>query len=83
MLLDLTLPHMSGRDVCRHVKQSSPKAPVIVLSSMADVVDQVLLLELGRMITYQALQPAGVAGARASGDSAAEAESSLRTKVHL
>ena len=47
VLLDLTLPQMSGREVCRLLKERSPETPVVVLSSIADVVDKVLLLELG------------------------------------
>ena len=47
VLLDLKLPELSGREVCRFMKERSPETPVVVLSSIADVVDKVLLLELG------------------------------------
>src|SRR5206468_11653930 len=47
IVLDLRLPSMSGRDVCREIKQQSPAVPVIVLSAATDVSDKVLLLELG------------------------------------
>ncbi len=47
MLLDLVLPEISGRAVCREVKAASPETPVIILSSISDVVDKVLLLEIG------------------------------------
>src|SRR5213594_3954859 len=47
IVLDLRLPSMSGRDVCREIKQQSPAVPVIVLSAASDVSDKVLLLELG------------------------------------
>ena len=47
VLLDLKLPHISGRDVCRHMKTASPETPVVILSSIADVIDKVLLLEMG------------------------------------
>ncbi len=47
VVLDLRLPGMSGRDVCREIKQQAPTIPVIVLSAAADVTDKVLLLELG------------------------------------
>ena len=47
IVLDLRLPAMSGRDVCREIKQQSPALPVIVLSAASDVSDKVLLLELG------------------------------------
>jgi DNA-binding response OmpR family regulator len=46
-VLDLRLPAMSGRDVCREIKQLAPALPVIVLSAASDVSDKVLLLELG------------------------------------
>ena len=47
VLLDLKLPKIHGRDVCRTIKQEAPELPIIVLSALADVVDKVLLLELG------------------------------------
>ena len=46
-MLDLRLPAMSGRDVCREIKQQAPTLPIIVLSAASDVSDKVLLLELG------------------------------------
>jgi DNA-binding response OmpR family regulator len=47
VVLDLRLPAMSGRDVCRALKEQAPALPVIVLSAASDVADKVLLLELG------------------------------------
>ena len=47
IVLDLRLPAMSGRDVCREVKQQLPALPIIILSATTDVTDKVLLLELG------------------------------------
>lgn len=47
VVLDLMLPGMSGRDICRSMKQSNPDIPVIILSAISDVADKVLLLELG------------------------------------
>src|SRR5437868_2505005 len=47
IVLDLRLPAMSGRDVCREVKQQVPTLPIIILSATTDVSDKVLLLELG------------------------------------
>jgi DNA-binding response OmpR family regulator len=47
IVLDLRLPAMSGRDVCREIKQQAPGLPIIVLSAASDVSDKVLLLELG------------------------------------
>ncbi len=47
VVLDLRLPGLSGREVCREFKQQSPAVPIIVLSATTDVSDKVLLLELG------------------------------------
>jgi two-component system, OmpR family, alkaline phosphatase synthesis response regulator PhoP len=47
IVLDLRLPAMSGRDVCRQVKEQVPTLPIIILSAASDVSDKVLLLELG------------------------------------
>lgn len=47
VVLDLRLPRMSGRDVCREIKAQSPQLPIIILSAASDVADKVLLLELG------------------------------------
>jgi len=47
VILDLILPHISGRDLCKTFKQISAEVPVIVLSAISEVADKVLLLELG------------------------------------
>ena len=47
VVLDLGLPGLSGRDVCKEVKALAPTLPIIVLSAASDVSDKVLLLELG------------------------------------
>src|SRR5882724_5004456 len=47
VVLDLRLPGLPGREVCREIKQHSPALPIIVLSAASDVSDKVLLLELG------------------------------------
>ncbi len=47
VILDLRLPGMIGRDVCRKMKEHNPAVPIVVLSAAADVSDKVLLLELG------------------------------------
>jgi DNA-binding response OmpR family regulator len=47
IVLDLRLPAVSGRDVCREIKREAPALPIIVLSAASDVSDKVLLLELG------------------------------------
>jgi len=47
IVLDLRLPSIPGRDVCREIKRQAPAIPIIVLSAASDVSDKVLLLELG------------------------------------
>lgn len=47
VVLDLMLPEMSGRDICRAMKQAAADIPVVILSAISDVADKVLLLELG------------------------------------
>jgi DNA-binding response OmpR family regulator len=47
IVLDLGLPVLSGKEVCLQVKQQLPTLPIVILSASTDVVDKVLLLELG------------------------------------
>jgi DNA-binding response OmpR family regulator len=47
VVLDLKLPKVHGREVCRMIKGEAPGLPIIVLSASDDEVDKVLLLELG------------------------------------
>ncbi len=47
VVLDLILPRISGRELCHTFKSISAETPVIVLSAISEVVDKVLLLELG------------------------------------
>jgi len=47
VVLDLKLPGMSGKELCREFKSISSSVPIVVLSADADVEDKVLLLELG------------------------------------
>src|SRR5436305_6708992 len=47
VVLDLRLPKVSGRDVCKEIKAIAPTLPIVVLSAASDVSDKVLLLELG------------------------------------
>lgn len=47
VLLDLRMPGMGGRDVCRELKRLSASVPIIVVSATSDEMDKVLLLELG------------------------------------
>ncbi len=47
VVLDLKLPGVSGKELCRAFKSQMPSVPIVVLSADADVEDKVLLLELG------------------------------------
>ena len=47
VILDLILPHISGRELCQTFKSQSSEIPVVVLSAITEVADKVLLLELG------------------------------------
>jgi DNA-binding response OmpR family regulator len=47
VILDLKLPKVHGREVCRTIKNEAPTLPIIILSASTDEVDKVLLLELG------------------------------------
>jgi DNA-binding response OmpR family regulator len=47
LVLDLGLPGMPGQDICREVSRVAPSLPIIILSAKAEVLDKVLLLELG------------------------------------
>ena len=47
VVLDLILPRISGRELCQTFKNLSSETPIIVLSAISEVVDKVLLLELG------------------------------------
>jgi DNA-binding response OmpR family regulator len=47
VILDLVLPNIFGRDICKIIKAEQPEVPVIVVSAISEVADKVLLLELG------------------------------------
>src|SRR4029077_19433822 len=47
IVLDLRLPKLSGRDLCKEIKAQSPSLPIVVLSAASDVSDNVLVLDLG------------------------------------
>ncbi len=47
VLLDLILPEISGRELCRRIRAMDAETPIIILSAVSQVVDKVLLLELG------------------------------------
>ena len=47
VILDLKLPRLPGKELCRSFKALAPSVPIVVLSANAEVEDKVLLLELG------------------------------------
>jgi DNA-binding response OmpR family regulator len=47
VLVDLRLPGMSGMEVCKRLRESNNRTPIIVLSGIGDEIDKVLLLEMG------------------------------------
>src|SRR6201988_2221724 len=47
VVLDLKLPHLPGKELCRAFKAQAAAVPIVVLSANAEVEDKVLLLELG------------------------------------
>jgi DNA-binding response OmpR family regulator len=47
VVLDLKLPGISGRELCRTFKSIEASVPIVVLSANSEVQEKVLLLELG------------------------------------
>jgi DNA-binding response OmpR family regulator len=47
VVLDLKLPGISGKELCREFKAIAAGVPIVVLSANSEVEDKVLLLELG------------------------------------
>jgi DNA-binding response OmpR family regulator len=47
VVLDLKLPGISGKELCREFKIIAASVPIVVLSANSEVEDKVLLLELG------------------------------------
>jgi len=47
VVLDLKLPGISGKELCREFKAFAASVPIVVLSANSEVDDKVLLLELG------------------------------------
>lgn len=47
VVLDLKLPGISGKELCREFKAIAPGVPIVVLSANSEIEDKVLLLELG------------------------------------
>lgn len=47
ILVDLRLPGMSGVEICKQLRASNVRTPIIVLSAIGQEVDKVVLLEMG------------------------------------
>lgn len=47
IILDLVLPVLSGKEVCREIRRESPHPAIIVVSGLTDEFDKILLLRLG------------------------------------
>src|SRR5712671_4202226 len=47
VVLDLKLPGISGKELCREFKALAATVPIVILSADSEVEDKVLLLELG------------------------------------
>jgi len=47
VVLDLKLPGITGKELCREFKSIAASVPIVVLSANSEVEDKVLLLELG------------------------------------
>jgi len=47
IILDVMLPHSSGLDVCRDLRQRGVKTPILMLTAKGQLVDKVVGLKLG------------------------------------
>ena len=47
LLVDLPMPGLSGIEVCKRIRATGMKTPLIVLSAISDEIDKMLLLEIG------------------------------------
>jgi DNA-binding response OmpR family regulator len=46
-ILDLHLPELSGKHLCKEMKTAAPSIPIIILTASCDLNDKVTLLEMG------------------------------------
>ena len=47
VILDLIMPNITCRELCKMMKAEQPETPVIVVSGISEVADKVPLLEIG------------------------------------
>ena len=55
VLLDLMLPVMDGREVCRSIRESGDTTPIIMLTAKGETVDKVSGLKMRGRLHHQAL----------------------------
>ena len=47
VILDINMPGIDGIEVCRHIADSSPSVPIVMLSALSDSANKVRCLGLG------------------------------------
>lgn len=47
ILLDVMMPKMSGYDVCKEIRKTDPRTPVMMLTAKSEEIDKILGLEFG------------------------------------
>jgi two-component system, OmpR family, alkaline phosphatase synthesis response regulator PhoP len=47
IILDLMLPGLNGMEICRRIRQTDRKTPILILSAKSEEIDKVLGLETG------------------------------------
>ncbi|PWK21847.1 DNA-binding response OmpR family regulator [Arcicella aurantiaca] len=47
IILDLNLPDMSGLDVCKHVRESNTRVPILMLTALGTMADKLSGFEVG------------------------------------
>ena len=67
VVLDLKLPGLSGKELCRSFKTEMPSVPIVVVSASVDVDDKVVAARTGcGRLCHQAIQSQGIARSRAA-----------------
>ena len=66
LVLDLGLPHIDGLDVCRQLRQTGNRTPILMLTARDGIEDRVAGLEAGgRRLSRQALRRSRAEGSAA------------------
>lgn len=45
--LDIMMPHKSGFEVCRHIRQTAPDVPILFISAKSEEIDKLVGFDLG------------------------------------